>query len=137
MAHEETLASVPLFSQLKKGDLKRLGKAVVQRTFRQGEKIVEEGELASSFFVILKGRVEVTKGGKRLNVLGPGQFFGEMALLDGYPRVATVTTLEDTECLVLTRWHFTAELRTNPKIAINMLPVLSKRIRELEGDRVH
>jgi CRP-like cAMP-binding protein len=59
-----------------------------------------------------------------------------MALLDGFPRVATVTALEETECLMLTRWDFSAELHSNPHIALAMLPVLSKRIRELEGEHV-
>jgi CRP-like cAMP-binding protein len=63
--------------------------------------------------------------------MGTGESFGDMALLDGFPRTASVHAKEDTECLVMTRWDFTAELRTNPSIALAMLPILSKRIREL------
>ncbi len=81
--------------------------------------------------------MEVTKGGEALNTLSAGDGFGEMALLDGYPRVASVRAAADTDCLVMTRWDFAAELRTNPTIALAMLPVMSKRIRELEGDKVH
>jgi CRP-like cAMP-binding protein len=136
MAHEEALAAVPLFSQLTRKDLTRLGRAVVERKYKAGETIVKEGEQAVAFFMITKGKVEaVTGGGKKqtkLNELGPGQVFGEMALLDGMPRVATVKAMTDTECLVLSRWDFVAELRTNPHIAVAMLPILSKRLRDAD-----
>ena len=136
MAHEEALAAVPLFSQLTRKDLSRLGRAVVERKYKAGETIVKEGEQAVAFFMITKGKVEALTGSPkkttRLNELGPGQVFGEMALLDGMPRVATVKAMTDTECLVLSRWDFVAELRTNPHIAVAMLPILSKRLREAD-----
>lgn len=137
MAYEEQLAKIWIFSKLEKSDLERIGKVIVARTYAKGEGIVKEGEQAVAFYVIIGGKVEVTKGGELLNTLGAAECFGEMALLDGYPRVASVRAVEDTECLVMTRWDFTAELRTNPTIALAMLPVMSKRIRELEGERVH
>lgn len=137
MPHEEALASVELFSRLSRKDLSRLGKAVVERKYKRGETIVKEGEQAVAFFVVTKGRVEVLSGVNskkqtKLNEIGAGQCFGEMALLDGMPRVATVKALEDTECLVLSRWDFVAEMRTNPDIAVGMLPVLSRRLREAD-----
>jgi len=137
MAHEEELAKVWIFSKLERSDLQRIGKVVVARSYAKGEQIVGEGEQAVAFYVIVKGKVEITKGGEVLNTLRAGDGFGEMALLDGFPRVASVKAAEDTECLVMTRWDFTAELRLNPTIALAMLPVMSKRIRELEGDKVH
>lgn len=137
MAHEEDLAKVWIFSKLEKSDLERIGKVVVPRSYKAGDEIVKEGEQAVAFYVIVKGKVEVTKAGEVLNTLHAGDGFGEMALLDGWPRVASVIATEDTECLVMTRWDFAAELRTNPTIALAMLPVMSKRIRELEGDAVH
>ncbi len=137
MAHEEELARVWIFSRLDQSDLERIGKGVVSRSYAKGEEIVKEGGQAVAFYVIVKGKVVVTKGGDTLNTLRAGDCFGEMALLDGYPRVASVKAVEDTDCLVMTRWDFAAELRTNPTIALAMLPVLSKRIRELEGDKVH
>jgi CRP/FNR family cyclic AMP-dependent transcriptional regulator len=137
MAHEEELAKVWIFSKLDRSDLERIGRVVVARSYAKGEQIVGEGEQAIAFYVIVKGKVEITKGGEVLNTLRAGDGFGEMALLDGFPRVASVKAAEDTECLVMTRWDFTAELRLNPTIALAMLPVMSKRIRELEGDKVH
>lgn len=138
MPHEDQLAAVPLFSQLPRKDLTRLGRAVVERHYKKGDVIVKEGESAVAFFIITKGRVEVSKGSgtkkRKLAELGPGNVFGEMALLDGGPRDATVKALEDTDCLVLSRWDFVAELRTNPQMAVAMLPILSRRLREAQGE---
>jgi len=136
MPYEETLASVPLFSRLERSDLERLGKTAVSRKYKKGEAIVKQGEQAVAFYVIFKGRVQVMKGDKELAQKGAGESFGEMSLLDGYPRSTTVVALEDTECVVMTRWDFTAELRTNPSIALAMLPELSKIIRRLEGEDI-
>jgi len=137
MANEETLAKVDLFSQLSRKDLARLGRAAVVRNYKKGETIVKEGEQAVAFFIIASGRVEVVQstGSKtqRLAELRPGDCFGEMALLDGGPRSATARALEDTQCLVLSRWDFVAELRTSPHIAVAMLPIISKRLREVDA----
>ena len=132
MAYEDDLRKVWIFSQLEDSDLARIAKVVVPRKYSKGAAIVKEGEQAVAFYVIINGKVEVKKGGELLNTIGAGGSFGHMALLDGFPRVATVVAVEDTECLVMTRWDFAAELRTNPNIALSMLPVMSKHIRELE-----
>jgi CRP-like cAMP-binding protein len=137
--HEEALRNVQLFSQFASKDLNRLGRAVVERNYKKGETIVKEGEQAVAFFIITSGKVEVSQsaGAKKsqqtLNTLGKSATFGEMALLDGGPRAATVKALEDTTCLVLSRWDFVAELQTNPHMAVAMLPVLSRRLREVEA----
>jgi CRP/FNR family cyclic AMP-dependent transcriptional regulator len=138
MSTEDALAEVPLFSQLSRRDLKRLAKGTVTRQFEKGHVIVKEGDQALAFYLICSGHAEVVKGAdgpnpRVLSTLGPGDFFGEMALLDGYLRSASVRTLEDTECLLLSRWDFLAELRTSPYIAAQMLPVLSRRLREIES----
>jgi CRP-like cAMP-binding protein len=137
MAHEEELAKVPLFATLARKDLSRLGRAVVERKYKAGETIVKEGEQAVAFFMVTNGKVEaITGGGNKKSVvlatLGPGSVFGEMALLDGMPRANTVKAVTDTDCLVLSRWDFVAELRTNPHIAVAMLPILSKRLRDAD-----
>ena len=139
MSTEDTLAQVPLFSELNRRALGRLAKGTVKRQFATGDVIVIEGEQAVAFFFLLSGRVEVVKGAegatpKVLRTMGPGDFFGEMALLDGYLRSASVRALEDTECLQLWRWDFLYALRTNPQIAAEMLPVLSRRLRETGVD---
>ncbi len=136
MAYEEELAKVDLFSRLERWALTRIGKAVVPRKYSKGDTIVTEGEQAVAFYVVVSGKVEATKDGASVATFGPGQCFGEMALLDGYPRSSSVIAVEHTECLAMTRWDFTAELNTNPSIAVAMLPVLSKRIRRLQGEDI-
>jgi len=137
MGYEDVLGKVPIFAGLEKDDLARLAKVVVPRKYAKGEEIVKEGEQAVAFYVIVSGKVDIMKGSEKVNTLGAGDPFGEMALLDGYPRSTTNVAADDgTECLVMTRWDFTAELNTNPSIALHMLPVLSKRIRQLEGEDV-
>lgn len=139
MYPEDVLAGAPLFSELSRRDLKRLASATITRAYKKGDVIVKEGEDAIAFYLITKGRVSVVRGGNgksqtALASLTVGEFFGDMALLDSYPRSASVIASEDTECLVLSRWDFVAELRTNPHIAVQMLPVLSRRLRKLQQD---
>lgn len=121
MSVEDTLAEVPLFSEMSRRDLKRLASAVIVRPYKRGEMIVKEGEMAVAFYIIRSGGVDVVRnadsGEKVIATLGPGDFFGEMAILDSYPRSASVRAVMDTECLVLSRWDFLAELRSNPYIA--------------------
>lgn len=140
MAHEDELAAVPLFSTLPRKDLTRLGRAVVERNYKKGDTVVKEGEQAVAFFIVISGKVEVSAGGgakkQKLADMGPGGVFGEQALLDGGPRTATVKVVDDVTCLVLSRWDFVAELRTNPQIAVAMLPILSKRLRETDAKLV-
>ena len=99
------------------------------------ECIFHQGDPATAFFLVTKGRVEVLassgrKKATKVKELGRGSFFGEMALIDGARRGATVKALTDTECLVLPRRAFLAELRANPRIAVSMLPALSMQARE-------
>lgn len=136
MPYEDVLAAVPLFSQLGRKDLSRLGRAVVERKFKKGETIVNEGEQSVAFFMLTTGRVAAVRGdgskrSDKLNEIGAGGFFGEMGLIDGATRSASIKALEDTECLALSRWDFMAELHTNPQMAVAMLPVLTQRVREL------
>jgi len=136
---EDTLATAPLFSELSRRDLKRLAAATIVRNYKKGDVIVKEGESAVAFYLIRTGKVDIihghgSKGQKIAATLGPGEFFGEMALLDSYPRSASAVAKGDTECLVLSRWDFIAELRTSPHIAVQMLPVLSRRLREVQRD---
>jgi CRP/FNR family transcriptional regulator, cyclic AMP receptor protein len=139
MSHEEALGKVPLFSEMGHRDLRHLANAAVERHYKAGETMMEEGERPVTFFVLIEGKAEVIRGAKtghahQVGQVGPGDFFGEMGLLDGEPRAATIRAVEDCVCLVLSRWDFVGELRTNPHMAVAMLPVLSRRIRELDRE---
>ncbi len=132
------LERTPIFAQLTKRDLNALAQTARQRKFAAGEVIVKEGSNAIGCFIVASGEVEVVKGldspdQEVLATLGPGDFFGEMAIIDDGPRSATVRAIKDTECIAITRWDFMAEVRTRPDIAIQMLPILVKRIRAAEG----
>lgn len=137
MAIEDTLARVELFADLKAEDLARLAKLTVVRQYKAGDVIVRENEAGVAFYVIASGKVELVKGlgtssEQAVGTMGPEQFFGEMALFDNQVRSLSVRAAEDTECLVLTKWDFNAELSAgNCSIAIALLAVLARRIRAL------
>jgi CRP-like cAMP-binding protein len=142
MSHEDLLKKVPIFSQLERRPLERLAKLMNTRPVRAGEVIIKEGDQAAGFFVISSGKAEVVRGAdgdnpEVLATLGSGDFFGEMALFEGFPRNATVRAVDDSECLVMTRWDFTAEMKTHPEIAVGMLPILVRRLRDVEAHHTH
>jgi CRP/FNR family transcriptional regulator/voltage-gated potassium channel len=126
------LGQVPLFRQLSEKEREGLLKTAKQQRFAGGETIVREGEVGIAFYLILKGQVEVRRAGKALARLGAGQFFGEMALLADYPRSADVAALEETTCLLLTRWDLRALLQSHPEMAFKMLEELARRLRDTD-----
>lgn len=131
--NQEFLASVPLFQSLSKKDLDRLNTVARERTFPAGSEIVKEGEAGVGFFIIMSGRAVVRHGGQSGAEIKAGQYFGEIALLDDQRRTASIYAAEDTRCLMLTRWDFLAEVRSDPELAIELLKVLIRRIRDLEA----
>ena len=138
MGREDIIRDVPIFSELSKRDLGRVAKIMVQRSAAAGEGSIKENDQAAGFFIISSAKVDVIRGEETdkpelLNTLGSGDFFGEMALFEGFPRVATVKATEDSELLAMTRWDFTAEMKNHPEIAVSMLPVLVKRLRDVES----
>jgi CRP-like cAMP-binding protein len=137
-SREDMLKKVPIFSELSNRDLGRLSKLMVPRNIAAGEVIVKENDQAAGFFVINSGKVEVVRGldtadQQVLATLGPSDFFGEMALFEGFPRSATVRAVEPTECLAMTRWDFMAEMKNHPEIAVGMMPILVRRLRDVEA----
>jgi nucleotide-binding universal stress UspA family protein len=131
----DLLAQTPLFAELTQEELRRLAEAARLRAYPPGEVIVREGDQTAGCFIILTGQVEVVKGADTaqpivLARMGRGEIFGEMAMIDEHPRSATVRALEATECVGLRRADFMAELRRTPEIAVHMLPVLVRRLRE-------
>ena len=125
----DTLEQVPLLDELSKRDRQKLAKALRERTFRSGQEIVVEGRTGVGFFIILEGKAAVTIGGKLIQVIGPGDYFGEMALLDGGERTATITADGELRCATMTAWDFKSFVLDNPKVAWAMLQTLASRVR--------
>lgn len=129
MAHEEFLARVPIFSNCTADEIAAITAVAQPSFFQPGQIIVTQGTPGQAFYLILAGRVEILRDGHSLGAFGPGDFFGEMALLDQAPRSATIKAIEQTECLMLSSWDFKAQLEKYPSIAVKLLEVLSRRLR--------
>jgi CRP-like cAMP-binding protein len=132
----DSLSRVWLFNGLAKDDLVQLSQLATTRVYKAREVIVSKGGPPNEFFVLLRGRAKVTAQGSdgadtAINVMGAGEVFGEIGILDGQPRSATVTTLEGCEMAVVDKYAFHGLLASSPSVAINLLAVLSGRIREL------
>lgn len=124
------LKKVPIFDKLPAGELEFIARSLKERVYEPGTAIVKQGDAGLGFFLIKQGRVEVTHDGHRIRDLGAGEFFGEMALMEERKRTATVTAKERTTCLQLVRWDFRALLKENPDMAVRMLEVVVKRLRD-------
>jgi CRP/FNR family cyclic AMP-dependent transcriptional regulator len=133
----DLLRRISIFSGLDKRRLERLGMLADEVDVGSGKPLMRQGEIGSDMMVIVSGRVAVERDGQRLNTLGPGDFFGEIALLDGGPRTATVTTEEPTRLLVVTHRDFHALMDEFPEVADQVLAALAHRIRRLEPDSPH
>ncbi|MGC2289316.1 MAG: cyclic nucleotide-binding domain-containing protein [Thermoplasmata archaeon] len=126
---EVLLASVPLFSSLKKSQLHTMAVTAKERNYRDGDAIVKEGEKGIGFYLILAGRARVEKAGKQVATVGPGQYFGEMALLDEQARTADVRAAGAVRCLVLSPWEFWAAVGNEPEVLRTLLKETVRRLR--------
>src|SRR5919199_3130078 len=102
----ESLRAVPLFAELSDRDLRQVADSMHEKTYSAGQSVVTEGEGGIGFFVILSGSARASVGGEQHGVLRAGDYFGEMALLDGETRSASITAEEDLRCAGMTAWHF-------------------------------
>jgi CRP-like cAMP-binding protein len=131
------LRRIPLFSDCNDEELAFIVTQVDDIDFDTGRVLCREGEPGGEFFVIVSGAADVTRKGQFLRKLAPGDFFGEIALLDGGLRTATVTVKEPTRCLVLGRGQFQNVIRQNTTIAVSVLQTLGARMRDLLAGGPH
>jgi CRP/FNR family transcriptional regulator, cyclic AMP receptor protein len=131
------LATVPLFEGLSKRELNSVYTAAKEIDFEEEHDVVEEGATGVGFHLILHGEADVLVGGRKRATLGAGDYFGEMSLLDGGPRSATVRTRTPVKTLSLTSWAFLPLLDKSPSIARKMLMEMSARLRRLERSLRH
>jgi CRP/FNR family transcriptional regulator, cyclic AMP receptor protein len=120
------LKRVPLFSDLDDKELGRIASSMKQRTFEAGDQVTTEGQGGVGFFVIEDGEAVVTVGGDERRRLGPGDYFGEVALLNQSVRTATIRAETELRCYGLTSWEFRPLVETHGSIAWKLLQVMSK-----------
>jgi CRP/FNR family transcriptional regulator, cyclic AMP receptor protein len=130
------LANVPIFSGCSKRELAIIARASKEVAHGEGTVIAREGERGVGLFLILEGRCDVTIGGRSKAKLGPGDFFGEVALLDGGPRTATVTALTPVRLVGITGWVFRGLLMEHPSIALKTLEAVAGRLRMVSKEPV-
>src|ERR671927_1588089 len=123
----ELLHQVPLFKGLPEKQLKSLSSEFTERRFSEGQELTAEGSGGAGFFVIESGSAKVTVDGAERGTLGAGDYFGEIALIDGGTRTATVTATSDGVAYGLTRWQFKPLVEGNAEIAWPLLETLAKR----------
>jgi CRP-like cAMP-binding protein len=129
----EIFARVPLFAGLRENELKRLAKRLTARRFAAGQTVTAEGESGIGFFVIEDGLAAVSVQGEEIRTLGPGDYFGEIALIDSGTRSATVTATTDLRCRGMTAWEFRPFVQEHPEVAWPLLEGLASRLREAES----
>ena len=130
-AEVEALRKIPFFEELTPEDLERIARIGQRRTFAPGQAMVTKNQAESGLFVLLSGTASVEAGGQ-IHELRPGDFFGEMALLSGRPRSATVTATEPVEAMVLEAMYFRPFLIKNPSVAVTILGGVVDRLREVQ-----
>jgi CRP/FNR family transcriptional regulator, cyclic AMP receptor protein len=133
----QRLAQVQLFSTCSKRELSRIAALSDEVDVAAGKVLMRQGEPAHEAFVILKGRAKATIRGKKSAHMGPGEVFGEMALLHSAPRSATVTALSDMHLLVLSSREFSTLVEDVPSVARKVLAAMAERLRDAERAQPH
>lgn len=125
----ELLAGCPLFRGVGSEYLAALAEKATEVEFAPRHTIVRQGEIGTGFFIVVEGRVKVVRDARTLAALGPGEFFGELSVLDGQPRIAQVVAEEPTRCLALASWDFEKVLLDQPALSLAILRGLAARLR--------
>jgi CRP-like cAMP-binding protein len=127
--------AVPLFSDLSKKELERILNEVKETFHNEGESVVTEGRGGVGFHLISDGKAKVVRGGRTVAHLGPGEFFGEMALVDDGARSASVIAETDLTTLVISKWEFRPLVKAHPDMAWKLIEYLVARVREEQTGR--
>ena len=130
----EVLQRVPLFAELGQAELEQIARIFKKRRFAAGETVTKEGSGGAAFFLIESGEAQVTVKGRQRPPLGAGDHFGEVALIDGQERSATITASSELVCYGLTYWDFQPLVQGNAAIAWGLLLALAKLLRAAQSD---
>ena len=132
----DRLAAVPIFSELSKADLRSISRLMTTTTVKEGKNLTRQGQIGREFVIILEGKADVMIDFRRVATLSSGDFFGELSLLSGDPRNATVVAKTNMLAQVLTRQEFLALLDEKPVVAKKLLVGVVKRYQNLQ-DSIH
>jgi len=132
-AYIDHLARVPLFSACSRDELRKLSRRTTDIPISEGHTLVKEGERGLEFFVIVNGRAKVSRRGRKVGELGPGDFFGELALLIDANRNATVTAVTPMEAIVLSRREFEAALADAPRMTRKIMAGMAARLAQFDA----
>jgi CRP-like cAMP-binding protein len=132
-AYIDHLTQVPLFSACSRDELRKLSRRTTDIPIAEGHVLVKEGERGLEFFVIVSGRAKVSRKGRKVGEVGPGDFFGELALLIDADRNATVTALTPMEAIVLSRREFEAALADAPRMTRKIMSGMARRLAEYDS----
>ena len=124
----DLIKRVPLFSSASKQELAEIASIADEIDLPEGKVLITEGDAGREFFVLVDGTADVARGGKKVATLGPGDFFGEIALISKTPRNATITTTSPVRALVITDRAFRQLLERWPDIAVGVLTALAERL---------
>ena len=124
----DLIRKVPLFSRLSKPELRDLAMLADEIDLRDGKEMTRQGHPGREFFVLLEGTADVRKNGRKINSLGPGDFFGEIALVSREPRTATVTATSPVRTLVITDRSFRRLLDESPQVKNKVMEAMAKRL---------
>ena len=130
----ELLQRVPLFAELRPRELERLRSSFKERTFQEGDTVATEGEGGAGFFVIESGEAVVSVHGDERARLGPGDYFGDVAMIDQGERTASIAAKSDLKCYGLTFWDFRPLVESDARIAWPLLQAMAKRLRAAEAE---
>ena len=133
----ELLGACRLFSGVQPEDLAVVADRAIEVEFPAERVIARQGEIGTGFFVVVEGAVRVVRDGAEVAILRPGEFFGELSVLDGLPRIAQVVAVEPTRCLALASWDFEQALLDNPSLALSILRGLATRLRSVTEQQHH
>jgi CRP-like cAMP-binding protein len=124
----DLISNVPLFARLSRAELRELAMLADEIDLREGKEMTRQGLPGREFFVLLEGNADVRKNGRKINTLGPGDFFGEIALVSREPRTATVTATSPVRALVITDRSFRRLLEESPQVQTKVMEAMARRL---------
>lgn len=128
-ASVDTLKKVPLFADLEDRELEQIASSMRERRYKEGETLTQEGSGGAGFFVVEEGEADVEVAGEQRGSIGPGDYFGEIALLTDSPRTATLKARTDMLCYGMTPWDFRPLVESNSAIAWKLLTAMADKLK--------